>query len=100
MNCGGSRDNISNSIFNAQGSAAGAIQIGATGSTAVSGTIAFSTFHNSILKCPTGNAALAFSNNVFFNEASGAPTNTVTGSECTHSYDLIKPQATAPTGTE
>jgi hypothetical protein len=86
---------ITNSVFENQGPTYGAIQIAQNGSTTVTGTVAFSTFHNSLLKCPTGNLSLQFSNNIFFNEANGAPTNTVTGTECSHSYDLIKPQATA-----
>jgi hypothetical protein len=39
---------------------------------------------------------LALRNNIFFNEA--APVDTVTGSACNHSYDLIKPQSTMPAG--
>ena len=35
---------------------------------------------------------------LFLNEKAGAPANTVTGTQCTHSYDMIKPQSAAPTG--
>jgi hypothetical protein len=61
-------------------------------------SIAFSTFYNTFLKCPTGNLIVDSRNNVFLNEATGAPADTVTGSACVHSYVLTKPQSATPTG--
>jgi hypothetical protein len=82
---------ITNGVFENQGPR-GSIQIANTG-TGVTGTVSFSTFHNTLLACPTAGVAVRFSNNIFLNESTGAPTNTVTGSECSHAYDLVKPQA-------
>ena len=90
---------ITNAIFENQGSTFGVIQLGTSGTGGESGSISFSTFHNTTLKCPTGNTILSLSNSVFLFEGAGAPTNTVSGSACTHTYDMIKPQSTAPTGT-
>jgi hypothetical protein len=85
---------VTNSVFENQGPS-GSIQIAQQTNTAVTGSVAFSSFHNTLLTCPTAGVAVRFSNNVFLNELSGAPANTVTGSECSHAYDLIKPQATS-----
>ena len=56
--------------------------------------IAFSTFYNDVFTCADGNALFAFTNNVFLNTRSNAPANTVSGTSCTHTYDLVKPQST------
>jgi hypothetical protein len=83
---------ITNSIFLSQGPMNGAIYLRQNSET---GTVAFSTFYDSPLKCPAGNTELSSSNNIFFNESAGAPANTVTGTACAHRYDLIKPQSTS-----
>ena len=85
---------ITNSIFEGQGTTNGAIQLKTGVGAAETGAVSFSTFYNSVLKCPTGNTVLSSSNNIFLNEAAGAPSNTVTGTACSHRYDLIKPQTT------
>jgi hypothetical protein len=90
---------ITNAIFENQGSTSGVIQLGTSGTGGESGSISFSTFHNTTLKCPTGNTILSLSNNVILFEGAGAPTNTVSGSSCTHTHDMIKPQATSPGAT-
>jgi hypothetical protein len=86
---------ISNSIFRGQG-VGGAV---AYDQYATASSISFSTFYNTVVKCQDGPLVFDFSNNLFLNESSGAPTNTVTGNQCRHSYDMITPQATAPAGT-
>ncbi len=60
--------------------------------------IAFSTVYNSTLICPDGGSLVTLRNNIFLNEKAGAPANTVTGTQCAHYYDLIKPQAASPNG--
>ena len=86
---------ITNSIFENQDPMYGAIEL-ATGSIGgETAFVSFSTFYNTLLKCPTSNTSLMSSNNIYLNEAAGASTNTVSGTACSHSYDLIKPQMTS-----
>lgn len=92
-----SRLQMFNSILRDANGGTGAVIFSATPSTG--NNIAFSTFYNAVLKCPSGNLALTSNSNIYVNEASGAPADTVTGTACKHDYDLIKPQTTAPTGT-
>jgi len=86
---------VTNSIFVNQGTTNGAIQLQTGTGGNETGSVSFSTFYNSLLKCPASNTVLTSSNNIFVNESSGAPANTVTGTACSHTYDLIKPQAAA-----
>jgi hypothetical protein len=83
---------ITNSVVRDASTFAGAITFG---SSVAPSTIAFSTFFNTILKCPTGNVVLTTHDSIFLNTAAGAPTDTVTGTACTHTFDLVKPQATS-----
>jgi hypothetical protein len=86
---------ITNSVFRDQ-LTKGAIFATDTGE--LPSTVAFSTFYNSTWACGDGSVLIASRNNLFLNETTGAPASTVTGTRCTHSYDMIKPQASAPTG--
>jgi hypothetical protein len=61
-------------------------------------SVSFSTFYNTTWNCPDGTVLFASRNNLFLNEKAGAPANTVTGTQCVHNYDMIKPQANAPAG--
>jgi hypothetical protein len=85
---------ISNSVIR-DSSPRGAIYFGTYAAVSL---VSFTTFYNSVLTCPTGNLLLASNSNVFLNEAAGAPADTVTGTACSHSYALVKPQAATPTG--
>ena len=89
---------VTNSVFLNQGTMYGAIQLGNTSTTTSS--VSFSTFYNSIMKCPTvqGIGSFSSSNNIIVNKRSGAPADTVTGTYCTHDYDLVMPQSTALNG--
>jgi hypothetical protein len=88
---------ISNSIFKNQGTSSGWIR---TGNNSGTGAVRFSTFYKSVLKCAVvaGNGFLESSNNIFFNVVSGAPADTATGTYCSHTYDLVIPQATSLAG--
>jgi hypothetical protein len=85
---------ISNSVIKNASPANGAISSGQGGPI----TVAFTTFYNSRLICGGGSTLLTSKNNIFLNERAGAPADTVTGTACSHDYDFIKPQTTAPTG--
>jgi hypothetical protein len=61
-------------------------------------TVSFTTFYNAPWPCATGGLVWTSKNNIFLYEAAGAPSDTVTGNQCSHHYALIKPQSTAPTG--
>jgi hypothetical protein len=89
---------ITNSVFLNQGTNVG-LWISYTNALQTS-SLEFSTLYNTILKCGTlaGIGFLTSKNNIYYNTASGAPADTVTGTQCTHSYDLVFPQATAPSG--
>jgi hypothetical protein len=82
---------MTNSVVRDASSSAGAISFGTSVGPS---TIAFSTFYNATLKCPTGNVVLTTHDSIFLNEAAGAPADTLAGSACTHTFDLVKPQAT------
>lgn len=86
---------VTNSVFTSQNPLYGPVQLDAT---TVSSSISFSTIYNSPLKCPTGAIQLTSNNNIYVNTAAGAPADTVTGTACNHSFDLISPQTTVPTG--
>jgi hypothetical protein len=91
---------VVNSMFTNQGISHGLAILQSVSGAAESGTIQFSTFYNSTVTCPaSGTAFLNFANNVFLNTRSGAATNTVSGTGCTHRYDMIKPQSTSPGST-
>lgn len=92
-----SRVEATNSVFRNQG-AAGAITFGTLADNASS--VRFSTFVRSTLACPSGPGSgfLASANNLFFNTGISIPADTVTGTYCSHSYDLISPQSTLPAG--
>jgi hypothetical protein len=90
---------ITNAVFENQGASFGVMQLATGGTGGESGSISFSTFHNTTLTCPTGNTILSFSNNIFLFDGAGAPSNTVSGTACTHTHDMIKPQSTMPAGT-
>jgi hypothetical protein len=83
---------ITNSVFTNSGTMYGALD--STQDAGLVSSVQFSTFYDSTWGC---SGTVVSSNNIFVNDRSGAPANTVTG-PCTHSYSLIKPQATAPTG--
>jgi hypothetical protein len=90
---------ISNSVFLNQGANAGWFSV--NGDAANTSAVRFSTFYNGILKCgTTGNGFFVSSNNIYVNARVGAPADTATGTRCTHSYDLVRPQATALAGFE
>lgn len=91
---GSSRVDVSNSVFRGQ-SFYGLLGYN---SYVLSSTFRFNTIYNSPLYCQDGAPVFDFSNNLFFNESGGAPANTVTGTQCRHNYDMIKPQGTAPAG--
>lgn len=91
---------VVNSVFSNQGTNYGLAILQSGSGAAESGTIQFSTFYNSTVTCPaSGTAFLNFANNVFLNTRSGAAMNTVSGTGCTHRYDMIKPQSTSPGST-
>jgi hypothetical protein len=92
---------VRNSIFTNQGPSFGILQFAQSGGLYhESGTFEFSTFYNTTVTCPANAPALVtFSNNVFLNARGGAPTNTVSGAGCVHTYDMIKPQSASPGST-
>lgn len=61
-------------------------------------SISFSTFYNARVLCPFGTAVINLRNNIIVNNAPAAPADTVTGSGCTHNYELIAPQSTPLVG--
>lgn len=63
----------------------------------VAGNVSFTTFYNTIWNCPV---TMRFNsrNNIFINNLPGAAPDTVSGTYCTHNYDIIKPQSTAVVG--
>ena len=61
-------------------------------------SVSFTTFYNTKLPCPTGAVIISSSNNIFLNQAAGAPADTVSGVSCRHYYSLISPQTTTPPG--
>jgi hypothetical protein len=84
-----------NSVFSNQGTYVGFVGVALT----ASARFDFTTFYNSYVKCLNNNTVLAtFTNSIFLNSASGAPANTVTGTGCTYSYDMLKPQSAMPAG--
>jgi hypothetical protein len=88
---------ISNSVFLNQGSNNGWFSV--NGNAANTSSVRFSTFYNGVLKCgTTGTGFFVSTNNIFVNARVGAPPDTATGSRCTHSYDLVRPQTTSLAG--
>ncbi len=87
------RDQIPNAGLNAI-----AFLYGGTQSDTAASSVSFTTFYNTKWTCPTGNVVFQSRNNIFLNEAAGAPADTVSGTTCSHQYDLIKPQSTTPPG--
>jgi len=61
-------------------------------------SISFNTFFDTFVNCTNDTQYAEFDSNIFLNTAVGAPANTVSGTACAHQYDLISPQASAPTG--
>jgi hypothetical protein len=86
---------ITNSVFANQNPAYGPLRFDAT---TLPSSIAFSTIVNSPLACPSGPIQVSSSNSIYVDTAAGAPADTVTGTACNHSYDLISPQASVPSG--
>jgi len=68
--------------------------------TAVTSSVSFTTFYNTLWNCPSlSNVVKVHSrNNIFVNDAPGAPADTVSGTQCSHNYDIIKPQSATPVG--
>ncbi|MDB4952468.1 MAG: hypothetical protein JWO36_37 [Myxococcales bacterium] len=83
-----------NSVFRNQGMH-GAIFVGINVATS---SVQFSTFHNTFWGCPNGTPVFSSKDNLFLNEIAGAPANTVYGTQCVHTYDLVKPQTATPAG--
>jgi hypothetical protein len=69
--------------------------------------VSFSTVIDSPISCGTGSAVCSGSspngvcidNSIILNTLAGAPSDTVTGTRCFGSYDLVFPQSTALSGT-
>jgi hypothetical protein len=55
-------------------------------------SVSFSTFYNTTWACGDGNVIVESRNNIFVNTKTGAPQDTVTGTQCSHNFDLITPQ--------
>jgi len=88
---------VSNSVFRDQDPTAGWFTVNSQA--APTSIVRFSTLYNSVLKCgTTGNGPITSPNNIYVNGRPGAPADTATGTQCVHSYDIIKPQATAIPG--
>jgi hypothetical protein len=89
---------VTNSVFVNQGTNGGwfTVESNALGTS----TVRFSTFYNGLLKCgnTAGTGFVTSSNNIYVNARGGAPADTATGTYCSHSYDLIKPQSAAVPG--
>jgi hypothetical protein len=86
---------MTNSVVTGSSSTSGAIVFGTN---VGASSISFTTFHNAFLKCPTTSLIIDARNNIFLNEAAGAPTDTVTGTACSHHFSVITPQANTPPG--
>lgn len=65
---------------------------------ALQSSVSFTTFYNAHWSCSDGPVVFAASNNVFLYEKAGAPANVVSGTQCRHTYSLIKPQSATPNG--
>jgi hypothetical protein len=89
---------ITNTVFAAHLDMYGAIRIASTA--AATSTVEFSSFYNTLLKCgtTTGTGFLTLANNIFYNAKVGAPADTATGTDCSHRYDMVTPQATSLPG--
>lgn len=88
---------MTNSILMNQGSTETAI--GVDNQFPGTSSVSFTTFYNTTWKCLNGTPYMQSSNNIFLNQRAGAPADTVGGTGCSHNYDMIEPQADAPTGT-
>lgn len=86
---------ISNSVLRGGSTTNGFI---AVNTSTKASSVEFSTFYNAPLRCPTGNLILASRNNIFLSDGTSPPADSVSGTSCSHNYDLIRPQATAPSG--
>lgn len=62
-------------------------------------SVSFSTIHNALWTCNNASSTITGSNNIILNELPNAPMNTTAGTSCTHRFSIIKPQSTAPSGT-
>jgi len=93
---GASSIHVTNTIFRDIPTIYGAIGFGAD---IGSSEISFSTFYNTHLDCSDGSGSTAVKlnlrNNLFLNLQG---TDTITGPQCAVYYNLIKPQATTPSG--
>jgi hypothetical protein len=95
----GSSAAITNSVISSATTNVGTPTAIAYDSSTAPSTVSFSTFYNAPWSCvSTGNLVWASTNNIFLNEKPNPPADTVTGTKCSHDYDLIKPQSTAPNG--
>ncbi len=89
---------VTNSVFVGQAANYGPVRFD---NTVLASSISFSTFYNSPLTCPTGTIVLTSSNNIYFdpgNPVSPPTGDTVAGTACNHSYDLVMPQASPVIG--
>ena len=82
---------ISNSIIRDASTTNGLISFGTNVGTS---SLGFSTVYNATLLCGDASTRLVSTNNIFLNETTGAPANTLTGTSCTHNYVMVKPQTT------
>jgi hypothetical protein len=85
----GAAAQITNSVFSDHEYGAISFQ-----SSAGPSAVSFSTFYNTTWTCGDGNVIVESRNNIFVNASVGAPQDTVTGTQCSHNFDLITPQVT------
>ncbi len=57
-------------------------------------SVSFTTFFNTQIKAPTVSSTCGFSNNIIDDQHVGAPADTITGTFCTYTNNLIRPQST------
>ena len=84
---------VTNSVFETQDPNYGPLKFDLT---TLPSSIAFSTIYNSPLKCATTATPLVQSSNNVYYATSG--TDVVSGNGCNHTWTMMMPQATMPTG--
>jgi hypothetical protein len=99
MDLGLSTVTITNSVFANAGPTYGAWQFSTAPHIPTFSSVSLSTFYNARVICPNGTTGVVMDSNLILNQAAGAPADSVAGSECSHSYELIEPQSTNPGGT-
>lgn len=67
---------------------------------ALTSSVVFSTFYNTVWNCGDVSNDVKFHsrNNILLNELSAAPADTITGTQCTHDYVIVKPQSSPLVG--